>query len=71
VEVGDLVEPLLDRATEAADLRRHSLLGAVMLELEENVATLDNLHFAVEELERIDAYAVEGGVDLWRGPATS
>jgi L-glyceraldehyde 3-phosphate reductase len=42
-----------------------------MLELEENVATLDNLDFAAEELERIDAYAVEGGVDLWRGPATS
>jgi L-glyceraldehyde 3-phosphate reductase len=40
-------------------------------QLEENVAALDDLTFTDEELEQIDAYAVEGGIDLWRGPATS
>jgi L-glyceraldehyde 3-phosphate reductase len=40
-------------------------------QLEENVAALGNLDFTEEELEEIDAYAVEGGIDLWRGPATS
>jgi len=36
-------------------------------QLEQNVAALDRLEFAPEELEEIDTYAVEGGVDLWRG----
>jgi L-glyceraldehyde 3-phosphate reductase len=40
-------------------------------QLEENVAALDNLDFTAEELKAIDAYAVESGIDLWRGPATS
>jgi L-glyceraldehyde 3-phosphate reductase len=40
-------------------------------QLEENVAALDNQQFADEELKEIDVYAVEGGIDLWRGPATS
>jgi L-glyceraldehyde 3-phosphate reductase len=40
-------------------------------QLEENVAALDNMTFSTEELARIDTYAVEGGIDLWRGPATS
>jgi L-glyceraldehyde 3-phosphate reductase len=40
-------------------------------QLEENVAALDNLDFTETELKEIDAYAVEGNVDLWRGPATS
>jgi L-glyceraldehyde 3-phosphate reductase len=40
-------------------------------QLEENVAALANLGFTSEELERIDEYAVEGDIDLWRGPATS
>ena len=40
-------------------------------QLEENVAALDNVDFTAEELKEIDAYAVEGGIDLWRGPATS
>jgi L-glyceraldehyde 3-phosphate reductase len=40
-------------------------------QLEENVAALDNLDFTAEELNDIDTYAVEGGIDLWRGPATS
>ena len=40
-------------------------------QLEENVAALGNLTFTSEELEEIDRHAVEGGIDLWRGPATS
>ncbi len=48
------------------------LIGAsTVAQLEENVAALDNVAFTAEELERIDTYAVEGGIDLWRGPATS
>ncbi len=40
-------------------------------QLEENLEALDNTRFTEEELKEIDAYAVEGGIDLWRGPATS
>jgi L-glyceraldehyde 3-phosphate reductase len=40
-------------------------------QLEENVAALGNLIFSAEELVQIDQYAVESGIDLWRGPATS
>jgi L-glyceraldehyde 3-phosphate reductase len=40
-------------------------------QLEENVAALDNLEFDDVELEEIDRHAVEAGIDLWRGPATS
>jgi L-glyceraldehyde 3-phosphate reductase len=40
-------------------------------QLEENVAALGNMSFTSEELERIDEYAVEGNIDLWRGVATS
>jgi L-glyceraldehyde 3-phosphate reductase len=40
-------------------------------QLEENVAALGNRVFSSEELARIDQHAVEGGIDLWRGPATS
>jgi L-glyceraldehyde 3-phosphate reductase len=48
------------------------LIGASSVaQLEENVAALEHLDFSAEELERIDVYAVDGGVDLWRGPATS
>jgi L-glyceraldehyde 3-phosphate reductase len=48
------------------------LIGASSVaQLEENLAALDNLDFSAEELELIDRHAVEGKVDLWRGPATS
>jgi L-glyceraldehyde 3-phosphate reductase len=40
-------------------------------QLEENIGALDNLDFSAEELKQIDEYAVESGIDLWRGPATS
>ncbi|MGX7677774.1 L-glyceraldehyde 3-phosphate reductase [Jatrophihabitans sp. DSM 45814] len=48
------------------------LIGASSVrQLEQNVAALDNLAFSDAELDEIDEHAVEGGVDLWRGPATS
>ena len=47
------------------------LIGASSVEqLEENLAALENLEFSKDELSRIDRYAVESGIDLWRGPAT-
>jgi L-glyceraldehyde 3-phosphate reductase len=48
------------------------LVGASSVEqLEQNVAALENLDFSTEELAAIDKYAVDAGIDLWRGPATS
>ncbi len=48
------------------------LIGASSVrQLEQNVAALDNAAFSAEELTDIDRHAVEGGIDLWRGVATS
>ncbi|MGH8962615.1 MAG: L-glyceraldehyde 3-phosphate reductase [Jatrophihabitantaceae bacterium] len=48
------------------------LVGASSVaQLEDNVAALDNLQFGADELADIDAHAVEGGIDLWRGSSTS
>ena len=48
------------------------LLGASSVaQLEENLASLDNLDFSAQELADIDRHAVEGDINLWRGPATS
>jgi len=48
------------------------LVGASSVaQLEENVAALDNLDFTSEELALIDQFAVEGAINLWRGPSTS
>ena len=48
------------------------LVGASSVtQLEENVASLNNLDFTSEELARIDQFAVEGAINLWRGPSTS
>jgi L-glyceraldehyde 3-phosphate reductase len=48
------------------------LIGASSVrQLEQNVAALDNAVFTDAELREIDRHAVEGGVDLWRGVATS
>jgi L-glyceraldehyde 3-phosphate reductase len=48
------------------------LVGASSVaQLEENVAALGQSSFTAEELARIDEHAVESGIDLWRGPATS
>jgi L-glyceraldehyde 3-phosphate reductase len=35
------------------------------------VSALDHLEFSSDELAAIDRYAVEGGIDLWRTPASS
>jgi L-glyceraldehyde 3-phosphate reductase len=48
------------------------LIGASSVaQLDENLDALDNPDFTEQELAAIDQYAVEGGIDLWRGPATS
>ncbi len=48
------------------------LIGASSVQqLDENLDALDNLLFSAEELALIDRHAVEGDIDLWRGPSTS
>jgi L-glyceraldehyde 3-phosphate reductase len=48
------------------------VLGASSVaQLEQNLAALDNLEFTQGELAEIDRNAVESGIDLWRGVATS
>ena len=43
------------------------LIGASSVaQLDENLDALANLEFTGEELARIDQYAVEGHIDLWR-----
>ena len=49
-----------------------ALIGASSVDqLDDNVAALQNLGFSPEELAEIDRYAVESGIDIWRGPATA
>jgi L-glyceraldehyde 3-phosphate reductase len=44
------------------------LVGASSPEqLEQNVGALERLELSAEELERIDAHAVDAGIDLWQG----
>jgi L-glyceraldehyde 3-phosphate reductase len=40
-------------------------------QLDENLNALQNLRFSTDELAEIDQYAVEGNIDIWRGPASS
>ena len=48
------------------------LIGASSVsQLEQNVTALDHLDFTAAELADIDRYAVDGGIDLWRTPATA
>ena len=48
------------------------LIGASSVaQLEQNVAALDHVEFTADEISTIDRYAVDGGIDLWRAPATS
>jgi len=48
------------------------LIGASSVaQLEENLVALERLDFTDRELDEIDRFAVEGGIDLWRGPATA
>ncbi len=49
-----------------------ALLGASSVEqLEQNVAALDRLEFDSAELEEIDRYAVDGGINLWESSSSS
>ena len=48
------------------------VLGASSVaQLDDNLAALEHPDFTDEELRRIDQHAVDSGIDLWRGPATS
>jgi L-glyceraldehyde 3-phosphate reductase len=48
------------------------LIGASSVtQLDQNLDALQNLQFTPDELAEIDQYAVEGNIDIWRGPATS
>ena len=48
------------------------LIGASSVaQLEQNIRALDHLEFTSDELVAMDSYAVDGGIDLWRTPATS
>jgi L-glyceraldehyde 3-phosphate reductase len=43
-----------------------ALIGASRWsQIDDSLGALDNLHFTIDELEEIDRYATEGGVDLW------
>ena len=54
-----------DRVTSA-------LIGASSVaQLDDNLDALNNLTFTSEELARIDQYAIDGDIDIWRGPSTS
>jgi L-glyceraldehyde 3-phosphate reductase len=49
-----------------------ALIGASSVaQLDQNVAALDHLDFTADELANIERYAVDGGIDLWRSPATA
>ena len=44
-----------------------TLVGASSVaQLEENLGALDNLAFTPEELQEIDRYAADSGIDMWR-----
>ena len=48
------------------------LIGASSVDqLEQNVTALEALELTSDEIASIDRYAVDGGIDLWRTPATS
>ncbi len=48
-----------------------TLIGASSAaQIRENVGALKNLSFSAQELAEIDQHAGEGGVDLWRAPAS-
>jgi L-glyceraldehyde 3-phosphate reductase len=49
-----------------------ALVGAGSVEqLEQNVAALDKLEFSPGELEEIDHYATESGINLWAASSAS
>ena len=47
-----------------------ALIGASSVrQLENSVGAVANLDFTDEELDTIDRHAVEGGINLWKGPS--
>ena len=49
-----------------------ALIGASSVkQLEENLKATENLEFSDEEIEQIDQYAVEAGINIWRGATDS
>ncbi len=49
-----------------------ALVGARSVkQLDDSLDALKTLGFSADELREIDSYAVESGIDLWRGSATS
>lgn len=40
-------------------------------QIQNSVAALDKLDITNAELAEIDSFAIDGGVDLWRGPASA
>ena len=49
-----------------------ALVGASSVkQLEDSAAAVANPHFTADELATIDRHAVEGGINLWRGPSTA
>lgn len=47
-----------------------ALIGASSVaQLEDSLGAVRNLSFSSDELAQIDAYAVEGGINLWAGPS--
>ena len=48
-----------------------ALVGASSVEqLEANVAALDHVEFSPEELDEIDRYATDSGINLWAASST-
>ena len=49
-----------------------ALIGASSVaQLEDSLGAVRNLEFSDDELARIEPLAVDGGVDLWKAPATA
>jgi L-glyceraldehyde 3-phosphate reductase len=49
-----------------------ALLGASSVkQLEQNVAALERLQFDTAELEEIDRYAVDGGINIWESSSSA
>lgn len=48
-----------------------ALIGARnVAQLDNSLDALENLHFSADELKRIDQYARDGKIDLWRSVST-
>ena len=48
----------------------YALEKGTVEQLADSLTSLDNLHFTADELTRIDSFATEGGIDLWRVSST-